>query len=533
MNIGSKLHIFWREQRYLLILYLIFTSAVLFVDPRGDFPLNDDYQYAHPVQTLIAYGKFELAHTFAPNIFLQVLWGYLFCWISSAFDYSILRFSTLCTALIAMTYIFRTLRFLSCQEDKSFMLTSLYVFTPVFFLSAFSFMTEVPFIALVSASVFHYIRFLKVGTKRDRFWGFLAAIGALLIRQPGILLIICFEGYYLWNRRARRQLLHGAIYVALALGTFLLIEYVLKPGLEVSDHYLSVGKHYLQTLWQTPEVFFYRQLKYNTYLMIMMGFYFLPLLPTHLVYFYRSYSAPTKWVVGGILLATSIALGITWIGHDFPFNGSILKDFALGVHLLADQQWIQQSLPSLSWVLLFPMSILSIFSAITLAWLLWHHRRKSLVRFFLLLLMVYQIAMTVFSYTDRYFIWPMLMLVFVLGLLGINLPRRTVAFSVIMSLFVFMSVAGTKDYLQWNRVVNDKIKAMLEEGVSGKTIDAGAAINHHFGLHGANQKEAKHLFSFTKRLDLEAVDSLTFFRYLSWEVDRVYILRHRENILQK
>jgi len=42
------------ERRHLLILTVAWLAAAAIVNPAGNFPLSDDWSYAHSVRTLLA-----------------------------------------------------------------------------------------------------------------------------------------------------------------------------------------------------------------------------------------------------------------------------------------------------------------------------------------------------------------------------------------------------------------------------------------------------------------------------------------------
>jgi hypothetical protein len=57
---------------------VIGAGLIFFTNPDGNFPLHDDWQYAYPVKTLLENGQLEFQGIFAPNILLQIGWGYVF-----------------------------------------------------------------------------------------------------------------------------------------------------------------------------------------------------------------------------------------------------------------------------------------------------------------------------------------------------------------------------------------------------------------------------------------------------------------------
>ena len=88
------------KYREIIILIATWMIAILLVNPMGDFPLNDDWQYAFPVQQLVEDGILEMKGYFSPNIILQVGWGTLWCLMGGLFSFTFLRFSTLALVVL-------------------------------------------------------------------------------------------------------------------------------------------------------------------------------------------------------------------------------------------------------------------------------------------------------------------------------------------------------------------------------------------------------------------------------------------------
>ncbi|MGB3619388.1 MAG: hypothetical protein WBA12_14825, partial [Catalinimonas sp.] len=68
-----------REKSGLIaVVLLVWLLLILPIDPRGNFPLNDDWRFAAPVQSLLEAGELRVRGLTAPNLMAQVAWGYLF-----------------------------------------------------------------------------------------------------------------------------------------------------------------------------------------------------------------------------------------------------------------------------------------------------------------------------------------------------------------------------------------------------------------------------------------------------------------------
>src|SRR5262245_10027085 len=80
--------------RSALVLAAVWIAMVALSDPRGDFPLADDWNYAAPVRTLVT------EHRYAPSVYTeaafvaQAVYGAIACSLFG-FSFTTLRLSTL------------------------------------------------------------------------------------------------------------------------------------------------------------------------------------------------------------------------------------------------------------------------------------------------------------------------------------------------------------------------------------------------------------------------------------------------------
>ena len=81
-----------------LLIIAVWIVAALLIDPRGEFPLNDDWAYAAAVKTLLGGGGIRLSGWTTVNLIAQIFWGALFC-LPFGFSFTALRISTLVLGL--------------------------------------------------------------------------------------------------------------------------------------------------------------------------------------------------------------------------------------------------------------------------------------------------------------------------------------------------------------------------------------------------------------------------------------------------
>jgi len=132
------------------------TVATLLVDPRADVPLIDDWTYAMSVERLLAGGGLRVpawSSTFPPA---QIAWGALFTALAG-FSYTVLRISTLVLAVLATLAFHALLRALGCARGHALVGALTLALYPVMFVLSFTFMTDVPMLAGVVASLWAII----------------------------------------------------------------------------------------------------------------------------------------------------------------------------------------------------------------------------------------------------------------------------------------------------------------------------------------------------------------------------------------
>lgn len=148
-----------------LYILLAQSALALLLCPFQDAPFIDDAFYAWPVEHLLATGRFA-ALEYANNLnATQVLWGALFC-LPGGFSFVALRVSTWTLATAGLCAFYLLLRELSVSRRDALIATALLAFNPIFFVLQFSFMTDVPFLALTVAATYAFVRALDRSSVR-------------------------------------------------------------------------------------------------------------------------------------------------------------------------------------------------------------------------------------------------------------------------------------------------------------------------------------------------------------------------------
>ncbi|HMQ48359.1 MAG TPA: glycosyltransferase family 39 protein [Saprospiraceae bacterium] len=471
-----------------LILSLSILLAILLVNPQGDFPLNDDWQYAYPVKQLLETGQMSFQGYFSPNIVAQVGWGYLFCLIFGGFSFTFLRYSTLAAALVGVFLFCATARHVGLKDAPIRLGGWLLLFNPLFFSLAFSFMSDVPFLALMLASTYCFGRYFSKKDALSFSIAVLCCLLAFLVRQPGIVLLPALGAWLLWEKGINGRTVAKAFgLVLLAALVYWLFEKWGKPWLGIEKNFVPVTQIYLDQIVNSPGHFLLELAKKALKTWIYMGFFGLPLIPFlwHLVP--KNGFSLQKCLI--VLAVNGVLLLALHLGEKiFPFGGNILFNFGLGPELLADvYSFGVKNTPQLPAGIFYGLNFISQLSATLLTYILWKQsyeyspQLRTFLRFLLLANLLYLPLMSITAFFDRYLLFP-LAGVFLALLPGVRIQGHPFKWGILAALSLF-SLLATKDYLSWNRARQQAFRYLEEQGISIRQMDAGYEYNGWYNYH--------------------------------------------------
>ena len=170
------------------ITAVVLLTALLASAPV-EVPLIDDWTYAWSVEHFLETGELRVLEWSTVYPLAQILWGVLFSRLLG-FSFTVLRLSTLVLAWAGLLALYGTLRELGTRPLLAGLGTLLLWCNPVFFVLSHSFMTDVPFVSLMNAALFGYVRWVNRGRTWDLGLGSVLAMLAFLIRQPGAALAL-------------------------------------------------------------------------------------------------------------------------------------------------------------------------------------------------------------------------------------------------------------------------------------------------------------------------------------------------------
>ncbi|MEG4323422.1 MULTISPECIES: hypothetical protein [unclassified Microcoleus] len=186
-----------------LVLLLLLTN--LLVSPIGEFSLNDDWIHAKAVQRLLEEGQYRGHSYVAATLAAQAYWGALFCKVFG-FSFTILRVSTLVLSVVGAWAMARCGLALGLSRNLALVCGVLVAINPLVLNLSYSFMTDVPFLAMSILSGLFFLLALQTPSAQLIFWGSLFAVVAFFVRQFGVMLPVAFAGTVLvmwWQKQYR------------------------------------------------------------------------------------------------------------------------------------------------------------------------------------------------------------------------------------------------------------------------------------------------------------------------------------------
>ena len=488
----------------LLSLGALWVLMSVLVNPVGDFPLNDDWRYALGVKSILDAGRFELPSPEAPNVFAQAYWGALFC-LPSGFSFTALRFSTLTLGGAGICALYLLIWETGGNRRTALLGGLTLAVNPLYFGLAQTFMTDVPFVVLVIAALWLFVR----GFRRDEgaflLAGILVALFTILIRQFALLLLLAFGVAYVMKRGATSKAFLLAIMplsVGIGLHVFYqrwMVETGRTPFFELASF----------NLIPTPlGAFVVYSLRYIVIALPYLGFFVAPFLASVALLGSHSDGRNRRLLICLLLVMLAGALLVALYTVYTPVRdpAHILAPFGLGARTLRDTFQFRQNFPAIPagmtifWIGSIVVGALG--GAAVLLYLaqamikvakgLWRPEWRAeswLEALMLVFFAAYAISMLLVGFSlhsplfDRY----LLMFVPVIFVLVVTkktrlrytpIPRWRGALSLTLVLiYAAVDVAATHDYLAWNRARWMATTKLMDEGISPHQIDGGYEFN--------------------------------------------------------
>ena len=484
-----------------VLLGAIWLTIVFIVNPRGEFPLNDDWAYSKSVLHLVNTGKFILIDWPAMSLIALIYWGGLFCYFFG-FSFTVLRISTLILGFIGAIILFRLISKTTQNPFIAFIGALLIIINPLYVSLSFSFMTDVPFTVLCILSFYSFFYFFKHEKIIALIFAVLFSVLATLTRQMGILVPFSFAIIYLITSKISiRVLINAIVPFAIAISALLYYNHWLTVTDRMTYAYKSYGSikvilmQFKQPFAVTLEFLFSRVGAALFYCAIFLLPLLILILPTVLK---KQIPLKRAWPV----LISAIFMLVYFLYFKSrifsPLTGNVLYNLGIGPKLLKDTYLLNLHvtpfLDSSFWLVVSIIGLISMFFLIlalsdTLITLIQKLIKREMdlkwttISFMYVVSFIY-LGYLVFSYFfDRYFVFLVPTIIFILltsYVDNIDLKHKwTLPVSGIVFLFIaWFSISSTHDYLSWNRARWEALNYLtVDKQISPKSIDGGFEFN--------------------------------------------------------
>ena len=481
-------------------IVLIRCAAEIAINPAGDFPLNDDWAWGRTVQTLLQTGGFHPTGWGPMSLLSHVLWGALFC-LPAGFSFTALRLAGFAASLAAAAGCYLLIVEARGSRALAVVAALTWLFNPITFALSATFMTDVPFTAMAVFAALFFVRHLRTADDADLVIATLFSMAAILSRQLAISLPLFFAVALLALRGFRAGSFARAVLPAMACYTVLAIfEHWLIMSRTMPALYrpLTIGLLYALASPHGPS----GNLALNSWLVtVYVGCTVLPVLLFVLPDVYsslRSSGSRIAAATAGLgLLVVSVYL-IATRRLSMPLSGNIVTANGIGPLTLRDTYIMFlpniAPLPAPFWEMVTAISVVGVvLLAVTIVaclvrlWLAARARQFGVSHaagFFFLACAVCNLAPIAEGFFDRYLVPS---LPFVAAAICALLARqstqsmtagRLIVPLVLLGLFAGFSVAGTRDYLAWNRARWGLIDDVLAGNqATPRQVDGGFEFN--------------------------------------------------------
>ena len=191
-----------RQHAGLLAVIAGFLATALVVPVLAPVATTDDWGYTRSVEILVHEGRLTVFPVVAATAVFQLLWGWLF---ASIFGMTLgaMRLSTLTMTALGGIALYGLLGELDVPARRKALGLATYLFNPLSFILAYTFMTDAHFTALMTGATWFSARGTRSGKDRWLVAGSVLAACAFLVRQQGALIPAAIVVYVLATRRVR------------------------------------------------------------------------------------------------------------------------------------------------------------------------------------------------------------------------------------------------------------------------------------------------------------------------------------------
>jgi len=498
-----------------IVLWML---AVVIANPLGNFPLEDDWSYSEAVRRMVELHTFHPLGWTSMTLFGETVWGALFS-LPFGFSHFAARVSTIVAGALGLAACAMLLQQLGCDRRRTMFATIVFGFNPIYFVLSLTFMSDITFTATSVFSILFFSRYLLERRMGPLLAAMFFGLWATSIRQPGMFLPIAMFLTAIAVAPHRRALL-------LMTGANVIVNWGFLKGLNA----WMIAHHTLPAVYLDSVNLFGRLLPdahVTTHALVQLagqmfwyfrgalefiGWSVFPLVAWRLPSMVRDYSRRPfgKLVLTGGVICCTLWFASQVAGHNLlPFNTwTTVHPAGLGPIWLPDAR-AGYDVPSLGTPFWLFVTFMGVFGAgalvldlaLSVGEIVGAYRGRTRtarldVRVFLFVCMVVYIGpFIVFGHYDRYLLPLVPLAIFLLmsdgrdafALRSTVLSRTRMLSRLrlpagVLAAFAFVltacfAVAGTHDYLSWNRARWLLIDTLFANGVAANRVDGGYEFN--------------------------------------------------------
>jgi 4-amino-4-deoxy-L-arabinose transferase-like glycosyltransferase len=493
-----------RSNVLVIVVLTCYALTPLLVPVLVPAAVGDDWVYVRSVELLLREGRLHILDLSVVTLVFQIAWGSLFAALFGL-TFGVLRLSTFVMTMLGGLACYGLCRELEIAPMPSALAAAAYVFNPLSFVLAYTFMTDPNFTALLLIAAHGYVKGLRTDRPDNKalLFGAVGAAGAFLVRQEGalipaaVILALFVQRRLHWNRKSLRLILQIAAVPAIAIASYylwlLFIHGVPHEQKSFTQSVISAG-------WEQSSLLVGRL----TFIDAMyVGLFTLPIGVAALSVANRvvRVRSPFVWCIV-LVWAVSLLAGLQHFNSSssrdgqplmprMPYIPQYMGPTGLGpTDLLGGRDWL------VSWQALDLLTALCVAASLFFALLLARQiARPTLVdpsrnsAGIVLMVALGQVAGILppsFHFrnwiisVDRYQL-PLLPLALCLGCWALRgLRPAWGAAWVIVAISAVISVAGTRDFLEFQNGTWEVARAAIQGGIPLTALDAGAAWDGYY-----------------------------------------------------
>jgi hypothetical protein len=491
----SRITAWVRSNWALLVVYVAFAVAVMVVPTLAPVATTDDWAYARSAQILLDEGRLMVFPVVAATAVFPIAWGALFGFIFEP-TLGVFRLSTVVITALGGLALYGLCRDLGIARARGALGVATFLFNPLVFVLAFTFMTDAHFMALLVIATWFYARAIAPDGIDGRLLVAGSGVAALafLTRQQGALIVPAVVLFLLLSRRLRRD----------RASLVLLVQLCALPLLTAGGYVLWL--HYGNDVPRVQSQFFREILaegwsgtwwlvrRLTVVELMYLGLFALPLMVAALpgVRSLVRATSPRGWILFAAWQAI-LLVGVTalWTrGALMPYIGQFFGSGGLGAPDVRGSRPIlfgPEIRSALTVVCLISSLLLALIAARAMNAPPSRERSRAGLVLSIGLWQVLGVMPPSYHYIgwaagslDRYLL-PLVPLTIALALWALRGARSALPLGwIIAAALALFSVAGTRDYLVYMRAVWTMGDEAIAAGVPLDRLDAGSGWDGYY-----------------------------------------------------